>query len=198
MSVLILASASAARARLLAAAGIDAEADPADLDEAAIKIECRRARRSTDDCAGALAEAKARAVAMRHANCLVLGADQILDCGGEWLDKPSDLSEARMQLRALRGRSHELVTAAAVVRNGAVLWRALMRPRLTLRRFSDAFIDRYLASTGARMLKTVGGYEIEGIGIQLVEKIEGDYFAILGLPLLPLLEFLRTTGALPT
>jgi septum formation protein len=197
-AVLILASASAARARLLADAGIDAERDPADIDEAAVKRECRRERQSASDCAARLADAKARAVATRHPDRLVLGADQLLDCGGEWFDKPVSLADARDQLCSLRGRTHELATAAAVTRNGEILWRALAMPRLTMRPFSDAFLDHYLAAMGDRVLKTVGGDELEGLGAQLMAKIEGDYFAILGLPLLPLLAFLRETSAVPS
>src|SRR5215467_13247667 len=117
MSALILASASTARQHLLAATGIAAETDPAHIDETAIKEECRRAGRSSADCAAKLADAKARAVAPRHRGSLVLGADQLLDCAGEWYDKPRDRDEARDQLRRLRGRSHELVTAATIVRD---------------------------------------------------------------------------------
>jgi septum formation protein len=198
VSILVLASASVARARLLADAGIDAERDPADIDEAAIKRECRRDRQSAADCATQLAETKARTVAVRHPGRLVLGADQLLDCEGEWFDKPRSLADARDQLCSLRGRTHELATAAAVIRNGEILWRALATPRLTMRHFSDAFLDRYLAGMGDRALKTVGCYELEGLGAQLMAKIEGDYFAILGLPLLPLLDFLRDAGAVPS
>jgi septum formation protein len=196
MNNLILASASAARRRLLADAGIVAETDPADIDESAIKAECRRAGRSSADCAARLAEAKARAVAARRPGELVLGADQLLDCAGEWYDKPRDREEARDQLRRLRGRSHELVTAAAIVLGDERLWHAVERPRVTIRAFSDAFLERYLDAMGERVLKTVGGYELEGLGAQLMEKVEGDYFAILGLPLLRLLHFLRGAGAL--
>jgi septum formation protein len=196
MSALILASASAARKRLLADAGVAAETDPADIDEAAIKEECRREGRLSTECATRLAEAKARAVAVRHQDTLVLGADQLLDCAGEWFDKPRDRAEARDQLQRLRGRSHELVTATTVVRNDERLWQAVETPRVTMRAFSDAFLDRYLDTMGERVLKTVGGYELEGLGAQLMEKIEGDYFAILGLPLLPLLGFLRERGAI--
>ena len=196
MSTLILASASAARQRLLADAGVTAETDPAHIDEGAIKEEFRRRGRSSLECATRLAEAKARAVAARHQGSLVLGADQLLDCAGEWYDKPRDRDEARGQLQRLRGRSHVLVTAAAVVRNDERLWQAVEQPRVTIRAFSDAFLDRYLDAMGERVLKTVGGYELEGLGAQLMERVEGDYFAILGLPLLPLLEFLRSAGAL--
>ena len=196
MSVLILASASAARQRLLADAGIATDVDPANIAEGPIKEDCRRSGRSSTECATNLAEAKARAVAARHRGRLVLGADQLLDCAGEWYGKPRDREDARDQLRRLRGRSHELVTAAAIVRDNERLWQALARPRVTLRAFSDAFLDRYLDTMGERVLKTVGGYELEGLGAQLMEKVEGDYFAILGLPLLPLLRFLRGAGAL--
>ncbi|HWE74182.1 MAG TPA: nucleoside triphosphate pyrophosphatase [Stellaceae bacterium] len=196
MSVLILASASASRQRLLADAGIEAETDPADIDESAIKQECRKSGRSSGDCATRLADAKARAVAQRHRDKLVLGADQMLDCDGEWFDKPLDRAEAREQLQRLRGRTHELVTAATIVRNDEQLWQAIETPRVTMRDFSDSFLDRYLDMVGDRVLKTVGGYELEKLGAQIMEKVEGDHFAILGLPLLPLMHFLRGAGAL--
>lgn len=196
MSALVIASASTARQRLLAEAGVVAETDPANIDESAIKAECRRSGSSSADCAARLAEAKARTVATRHQGSLILGADQLLDCAGDWYDKPCDREEARDQLRRLRGRSHELVTVATIVRDKERLWQALERPRVTLRAFSDAFLERYLDTMGERVLKTVGGYELEGLGAQLMEKIEGDYFAILGLPLLPLLHFLRSAEAL--
>ena len=198
MSALVLASASAARARLLADAGITAETDPANIDEVAIKRECRRAGQSAADCALRLAETKARTVAARHPNRLVLGADQLLDCDGTWFDKPRDPAEAREQLYALRGRSHALVTAAAIVAGDDLCWHTIDRPRVTLRRFSEAFLDRYLAAMGDRVLKAVGGYELEGLGAQLMAEIEGDYFAILGLPLLPLLAYLREAKVLPS
>jgi len=197
MSALILASASAARKRMLADAGIIADADPANIDERAIKEEARRTGRTSRECALRLAEAKACAVAARHQGSLVLGADQLLDCAGEWFDKPRDRDEARRQLQHLRGRSHELVTAATIVRDEEQLWQAIERPRVTMRAFTDAFLDGYLDTMGERALKTVGAYELEGLGAQLMEKIEGDYFAVLGLPLLPLLHFLRGAGALP-
>lgn len=196
MSALVLASASAARKRLIADAGVIATTDPADIDESAIKQECRHAGSSSAECATRLAEAKALAVAARRQGRLVLGADQLLDYDGEWFDKPRDREEARDQLRRLRGHSHELVTAVTVVRDNERLWRTVERPRVTMRAFSDAFLDQYLEEMGERVLKTVGGYELEGLGSQLMAKVEGDYFAILGLPLLPLLDFLRSVGVL--
>lgn len=196
MSDLVLASASAARARLLEASGVGATIDPAAIDEAHIKAEQRTRGAAAEDCALLLAEAKARAVAPRHPGALVLGADQLLECGAVWFDKPASLEEARGQLRALGGREHILVTAAAVVRDEQVLWHHVEQPRVILRRFSDAFLDFYLDAIGNRALLSIGGYELEGLGAQLVERVEGDYFAILGLPLLPLLAFLRAEGAL--
>jgi septum formation protein len=196
VSALVLASSSAARARMLAAAGIDALIDAASVDEARSKAECRASGRAAGDCVLLLAEAKARDVAARHPGALVLGADQMLEYDGLWFDKPHDMSEARAQLQALNGQRHELVTAAVVIRDGAVVWRAVERSVLTMRRFSEAFLDRYLLAMGNRVLATVGGYELEGLGAQLMARIEGDYFAILGLPLLPLLGFLRDQGAL--
>lgn len=196
MSDLVLASASAVRARLLEASGVGATIDPAAIDEARIKAEQRVRGAAAEDCALLLAETKARAVAPRHPGALVLGADQMLECGDKWFDKPASLEEARGQLRALGGREHILVTAAAVLRDERVLWRHVEHPRVTLRRFSDAFLDFYLDVMGSRVLPNVGGYELEGLGAQLVARIEGDYFAILGLPLLPLLAFLRAEGAL--
>ena len=196
MSALVLASSSDIRARMLAAAGVDAIIDPAAIDEARIKAGSQAAGGDAGSCAQLLAEAKAEHIAGRHRGALVLGADQILECDGRWFDKPRDLEEARAQLQALSGRTHRLITAAAVVRDSAVLWRAIETARLTMRRVSEAFLDRYLAAMGKRVLATVGGYELEGLGAQLMTRVEGDYFAILGLPLLPLLAFLREDGAL--
>jgi septum formation protein len=195
---LVLASASAARARLLDAAGIAFTRDPAALDEAAIKKEFRRGKGDAGDCAAALAAAKARLVAARHRGALVIGADQLLACAGEWFDKPRDMAAARAQLRALRDRQHELATAVAVWRDGVALWHFVARPCLTLRGFSEDFLDAYLAEMGPAVLESVGAYQLEGRGAQLIARIEGDYFAVLGLPLLPLLEFLRGEGVIAT
>jgi septum formation protein len=194
--MIVLASQSKARRALLAAAGIPAVVEPAAIDESEIKRQVRAEGGSAETCALALAEAKAARVSRNHAEALVIGADQILDCGGAWLDKPRDRDEARAQLRSLRGRAHELVCAVAVARDGDGLWRHVERARLEMRRFSDSFLDDYVAAMGERLCATVGGYELEGLGAQLFERIEGDYFAILGLPLLPLLAFLRDRGAL--
>ncbi len=192
----VLASSSRARRDLLAAAGLAVVVDPAAIDEDAIKVMCRRNGDSAERCAGALAEAKAAPVSRRHPGVRVIGADQTLDCDGTWLDKPRDTAEARRQLAFLRGRTHALNAAVAVMRDGVVQWQLVERARLVMRRFSDAFLDGYIAAMGARLCGSVGGYALEGLGAQLFERIEGDYFTILGLPLLPLLDFLRRDGAL--
>jgi septum formation protein len=190
---LVLASASTARAGLLAAAGIDFRIEPAELDEGLLKRACRAQGPDAAECALALAEAKARQVAARCGRAVVIGADQLLVCGEVWFDKPADLGQARSQLQALRGRTHELVTAVCAVQDGSRIWHAVRRPRLTMRQFTNAFLDDYIAEE-ADILGSVGAYRLEGRGIQLFEHIEGDYFAILGLPLLELLGFLRTKG----
>ena len=193
---IVLASESAARKRLLAGAGVEFATDPAGIDEAALKHACRERKESAAECALTLARAKAARVAERQHGALVIGADQILELDGAWLDKPRDLADARAQLARLRGKGHALVTAAVVMAGRELLWRQVVTARLVMRRFSDAFLDRYLAAMGERALRTVGAYELEGLGAQLFAEVEGDYFAILGLPLLPLLAFLRDKGAL--
>src|ERR1700739_1162824 len=191
---LVLASASTARAGLLAAAGIDFRIEPAELDEGFLKQACRAQGRGAPECALALAEAKARQVAGRCGRAVVIGADQLLVCGEVWFDKPADLRQARAQLQALRGRTHKLVAAVCAVQDGSRIWHAVRRPRLTMRQFTNAFLDDYILAEEANILGSVGAYRLEGRGIQLFEHMEGDYFAILGLPLLELLGFLRTKG----
>jgi septum formation protein len=192
----VLASASTVRKRLLDAAGIPVMVDPAAIDEAAIKDSFRRAGRPIGDCALALAEAKALAVAARHPGQFVIGADQMLDCAGLWLDKPRDPDESRRHLKLLRGQSHELHAAVVVTRGGDIVWQHVELARLTMRSFSDRFLDDYIAAVGVGICNGVGGYALEALGAQLFEYIEGDYFAILGLPLLPLLACLRRLGTL--
>jgi septum formation protein len=192
---IVLASGSAARARILAAAGLEFTADPVSLDEEAVKDSFLREKRPATDCAVALAETKARRASQRHKGALVIGADQMLVCGGQWFDKPKDMAVARAQLAALRGKRHELPTAVAVARDGAVLWHAVETPSLTMRAFSDAFLDDYLAKLGEKALSSVGAYQLEGTGAQLMARVEGDHFTIQGIPLLPLLDFLRGQGA---
>ncbi|MGH6981727.1 MAG: Maf family protein [Stellaceae bacterium] len=195
MSV-VLASSSRTRAALLEHAGIKAARDPARIDETEIKASSRRKGAEAGVCAMALAEAKALTVASRHPKTLVIGADQILSCNGAWLDKPRGKADAKNQITALRGQSHELATAVCVARDANVIWHDLQRPRLTMRQFSDAFLDAYVEALAREDLAAVGAYRLEGPGIQLFERIEGDYFAILGLPLIALLDFLRGQGEL--
>jgi septum formation protein len=194
--LLILASASPTRKKLLAAAGLKVRVEPALVDEEAIKRIFQAGRQAAADYALALAEAKARQVAGNHRQALVVGADQILVCGEIWLNKPADLADARAQLQALRGRTHELVTPVCVVREAARIWNTISSAKLTMRHFSDAFLDTYLGAEQAAALGSAGGYRLEEGGIQLLSNIQGDYFAILGLPLLDLLNFLRNCGAL--
>jgi septum formation protein len=193
---LILASASPTRKKLLAAAGLKVRIEPALLDEEAIKCGFQADQRAAADCALALAEAKARRVAENHRDALVVGADQILVCDEIWFNKPVDLADARAQLQALRGRTHKLVTAVCVVRKAARIWHTISSAKLTMRHFSDAFLDAYLGAEPAAAIGSVGGYRFEERGIQLLSDFHGDYFSILGLPLLDLLSFLRTRGVL--
>jgi septum formation protein len=187
----VLASASKSRAQLLAAAGLAFEVVPAHADEDAVKAALKAEGATAVQCAETLAEIKAVQVSQRLPDCLVIGADQMLECDGVWFDKPADLDGARAHLRAMRGKTHVLPTAVAVVLGGQVIWHHSASPRLTMRAFSDAFIAHYIANTGPRILSSVGAYQLEGWGVQLFDRIDGDFATILGLPLLPLLAFLR-------
>jgi len=193
---LILASQSRFRAALLAGAGVAAEALPAHVDEAAIKQGARAEGLSAEDTAMLLASLKAERIARRYPDALVIGGDQILVCGDAWFDKPPDLATARTQLQALRGRSHTLVTAVLVQLGGRRVWQHIARPHLGMRDFSDAFLDSYLEREGEVLTTTVGAYRVEGPGLQLFDRIDGEHAAIVGLPLLPLLGFLRQHGVL--
>jgi len=186
---LVLASRSNVRGKILAAAGLPFEIRPADIDERRVEKESSM----TDAAAVArhLAHAKAAAVAARMPGRLVLGADQTLARGNHRFSKPADRASAAEQLRALRGRTHELHSALALVRGGEALFAHVSTARLTMRDFSDEFLEDYLDMIGDTALASVGGYQLEGIGIHLFERVEGDYFTILGLPLLPLLAHLR-------
>jgi septum formation protein len=191
---LVLASASTARRALLDGAGLLFEALPAAVDEAAIKESAQAEGISPADAALMLADAKAERITRRDPEALVIGCDQLLVCEGRWYDKPSELAAARAQLQALRGRQHELVTAIVCHRNGGRAWQHVAVPRLTMRDFSDAFLDDYLALEGQAVLGSVGAYRLEGPGIHLFARVQGDHAAILGLPLLELLGFLRQHG----
>ncbi len=194
-ATVILASQSAARAALLRGAGVAFEARPARVDEAAVKAAGRAEGAGPDDVALVLAGMKAERV--RAPGQVVIGADQLLVCGDDWFDKPDGVEAARRQLLLLRGRTHELVTAVVCTKDGAEIWHHVARPMLTMRPFSEAFLGAYLAAEGERVTESVGGYRLEGPGVQLFDRVEGEFAAILGLPLLPLLGFLRQHGVLP-
>jgi septum formation protein len=191
---LILASRSKVRQTLLEGAGVAIEISPADLDER--RLEADAASQAPGTIAAHLAREKARAVAKLHSGRLTLGADQTLALGNTRFSKPADVSAARKQLRALSGQTHELHSAIAFVQDETVLFECVGVARLTMRAFSDEFLDLYLKCAGTAATASVGAYQLESVGIQLLERIEGDYFTILGLPLLQALEFLRQRGCL--
>ena len=193
---LVLASASPFRRRMLEAAGLSFEVAPADVDEAALKRDLLGSGSTPSTVAGALAAAKAEAVSARLPDALVIGADQVLALGPDLFSKPVGTPAAREQLLRLRGKSHHLHTAACLATGGKAVWTHVEIATLTMRPFSDAFLADYLWVAGDRVCHTVGAYEIEGLGIQLFERIEGSLFTIIGLPLLPLLAELRARGVI--
>ncbi len=193
---LVLASASPFRRRMLEAAGLTFEVAPADVDESAIKRDLLGSGATPSAIAETLAVAKAEAASARLPEAVVIGADQVLALGQELFNKPADVSEAREQLLRLRGKTHHLHTAAALAVGGKAVWSRVEIATLQMRQFSEAFLSDYLAKVGDRVRHTVGAYEIEGPGIQLFERTEGDSFTIIGLPLLPLLAELRSRGVI--
>jgi septum formation protein len=194
----VLASASPSRRRLLASAGVPAVWEAAEIDEHSVKAALAGEAADAAQVAESLAELKAQRIARRAPGALVIGADQMLECDGAWFDKPETLDQAAEQLQTLSGRTHRLISSACVVCDGACLWHHGDHARLTMRPLSDGFIDAYLAVVGKRALESVGAYQLEGPGAQLFSRVEGDYFTILGLPLLPLLDFLRNHRVLLT
>ncbi|PYD79676.1 semialdehyde dehydrogenase [Komagataeibacter sucrofermentans] len=190
---IVLASRSAARRALVESAGLSARFMAADVDEHAIRAAQRHAGHDASAAALELARAKARAVRVAPGT-VVIGADQILSCGEEWFDKPDDRDTARAQLLRLRGRAHVLHTAVSMWRDGREVWRHVACPVLHMRAFSESFLAWYLAAEGEAILSCVGCYRLEGLGIQLFSRIEGEQSAIMGLPLLPLLAALRMQG----
>jgi len=190
-----LASGSASRRALLAAAGVSADAVSPNVDEEAYRTAMRADGLPVRDQAMQLAEMKAIRVSQSRTG-LVIGGDQMLALGDEAFDKPRDLAEAKRHLERLSGKSHTLETAIVVCEDGRPVWRHLARPKLTMRTLSPEFIEDYTARCGSALLTTVGAYQLEGLGAQLFTRIEGDYFSILGLPLLPLLDYLRTRKVL--
>jgi len=193
---LVLASASTARARLLQGAGIKFVCDPASIDENAVKAAAKESNSAVTTTAATLAETKAMVVSQRHPGALVVGADQILECDGEWFDKATDYDDAVKTLETLRNRTHRLVSAVVVVLDGVPVWQNVETARLTMRAFTDSFLRSYMEEIGLGAFETVGAYRLEGSGVQLFSRIDGNFFTILGLPLLPLLEFLRREGVI--
>ena len=191
---LILASASSSRKMLLTAAGVSFTADPADLDETALMAGLKEA--GAEVMARTLAEQKALAVSRRHPGKIVLGGDSVIAFEGDYLSKCADLDEARALLARLSGKTHLLVSAAALARDGALLWTHVSPCRMAMRKLSPQFLDGYLAQEGPAILSSVGCYHYEGQGAQLFDRVDGDYFSVLGLPLLAVLAQLRKEGLL--
>ncbi len=190
---IILASGSAIRRQILDGAGLDYEVIVRPVDEAAIKEAMLAENSRLRDIADALAEAKAMRVSRQEPG-LVIGADQIMVMDDTLFDKPKDMDEVRSRLISMRGKKHELVGAVVICENGVPVWRHMCRTKLWVREFSDAFLDWYIKTEGEALTKSVGAYRFEGPGAQLFEKVEGGFFAILGLDLLPVLDYLRTRG----
>ena len=190
---LILASGSASRRRMLDAVGLAFEVDVPRVDEEAAKASLRLKGLTPRDQADALAELKALSISNRRSG-LVIGADQMLSVGQDVLDKPATMDEARAHLRVLSGKTHVLLTAVVVARDGEIIWRHMETPRLKMRTLSEDFIETYLSRAGEDVIKSVGAYQLENFGAHLFERVDGDYFSILGLPLLALLAFLREHG----
>ena len=196
MTALVLASASASRLAMLTAADVAVEAQPARIDETSVKQAMLAEGAPPRDIADKLAELKALRISARAPGALVLGADSVLVAEGQLYDKPESLAAAREQLLALRGKPHRLISAAVVALDGQPVWRHAGTATLTMRPFTEAFLDEYLGRIGDLALTSVGCYHLEGLGAQLFARVEGDYFTILGLPLLELLGFLRAREVL--
>lgn len=198
MSTLVLASTSRIRHELLEKAGLSIEVTAPRVDEAMIRDAMLAEQFSPRDIADGLAEAKAMRVSRKRPGAMVLGCDQVLDLDGKVLSKPATPDEARAQLLSMRGRRHDLLSAAVICQDGEPIWRHVGRARLTVRQFSDDWIDTYIKRNWPDISESVGAYKLEAEGVRLFSKIEGDYFTILGLPLLDLLSFLTLRGDLPT
>lgn len=193
---LILASESASRIAMLTAAGVPFVARAAHIDETAILESMRASGAAPRAIADALAELKAMKISRNAPGDLVLGCDQILDCEGRLYEKAKTLNEAREALISLRGKRHRLTSAAVIALDGAPIWRHVEEATLTMRQFSDAFLDDYLVRAGAFVTASVGAYAYEDLGVQLFAQLKGDAFAIRGMPLLPILDILRTHGVI--
>jgi septum formation protein len=198
VSHLVLASGSASRQSLLRAAGVNFTVAPADIDEPALMRDLVAKGSDGSLVAQALAAQKAQSVSRHRPGETVLGGDSVLELGPDIIGKSPDLAALRVLLLRLSGRAHHLISAAALARDGEILWQHTAKVRMTVRPFSEAFLDAYLAREGGKLLSSVGGYHFEGLGAQLFESVEGDYFSILGLPLLQVLAALRAQGLLET
>lgn len=192
--MLILASASVSRRQMLQNAGLDFTIETSGVDEDEVKLSLAAEKAAPRDIAETLAELKAKRVSTRHPEAMVIGADSTLACNGRLFDKPPTMEAARRQLQALAGQPHELHSSVVVARGGVRLWHCTEHARLTMRPLTDAFLDAYLARAGSAVTTSVGAYQLEGVGAHLFTRVEGDYFTILGLPLLPLLSFLAGHG----
>ncbi|MGN6548996.1 MAG: Maf-like protein [Pararhizobium sp.] len=193
---IILASSSPYRRMLLANVGVVFDVVRSEIDERAAEAPLLEAGADPEDIAGVLAEAKATDVAERHPDAFTIGADQTLSLGDRVFHKPADMAEAREHLLALSGRTHHLNSAVVLMRGSEVLWQQVFTAAMTMRKLDPGFIGRHLADVGEKALQSVGAYQYEGPGIQLFEKVEGDYFTIVGLPMIPLLDRLRAYGAI--
>ena len=195
----VLASTSPTRRRMLEAAGVPVHAaDRPGVDEDEVKAAFRADGAGPDDVAEALAEMKAHRVAARHSGCLVMGADQMLEVDGAWLDKPETRDQVAQTLRTLSGKSHRLIACAVVVKDGGRIWHQIESAKLTVRPLSEEFIQNYLDAVGPAAFDSVGAYQLEGLGAQLFTRVQGDYFTVLGLPLLALMDLLRNHGVVPS
>ena len=196
MTQIILASTSPFRLKMLRDAGLSVDAVPSDIDERAVDATLKDTGVTPAEVADILAEAKAVSVSESHPDAVVIGADQTLSLDDQIFHKPADMEGARRHLLALSGKTHELNSAVVIARAGVPIWRTVSVARMTMRKLDPAFIGRHLSHVGPKALQSVGAYQIEGEGIQLFEKIEGDHFTIVGLPLLPLLAALRDQGVI--
>ena len=196
MNRLILASSSKARQQMLQNAGIECEAVASMIDEDGYKQAMKSEGASAMEAAETLAEMKALRMYRQRPEAIVIAADQMLECNGVWFDKPVDRDQTRAQLRALRGKRHQLVSAAVVYKEGSRIWGKIDTAHLTMRNFSDEWLEWYLDQAGEDIFHCVGGYQLEGLGAQLFTEVKGDYFTVLGMPLLPLIGFLCDHGVL--